>query len=78
MKYYMVIKPEKVIRFRGYVQTIASELFTPSEFRRYCQPDKYGFRLRPEWVKEVEIPKNKTYWFFGARFPFHEIRAKMI
>lgn len=25
---------------------------------------------------EREIPKNKTYWFFGARFPFEEYKME--
>ena len=78
MKYYMVIKPDKVIRFKGYLQTIAFELFTPGEYKKYSAPDKYGCRLKPEWVKEVTIPKSQTYWFFGARLPFHDIRASLI
>ena len=24
----------------------------------------------------VEIPKNKTYFFFGARYPFHSERGE--
>ena len=39
---------------------IANELYSPKEFEKLS--------ICPEWVEVVEIPKNKIYWFFGARF----------
>lgn len=70
MLYYRVIKPDRVIRFKGYMQTVANELYTPAEFRKFSTPDKYGYRLKREWVEEVNISLKRTYWFFGARFGY--------
>ncbi len=42
---------------------VANELYTPRERERIANADKF-FDI-------VEIPKNKTYWFFGARFSDH-------
>lgn len=67
MLYYKVVKGDKLFRRRGYIQTVGGELFTPAEVERYSKPDKYGACLRPEWLEPVQVPKNKTYWFFGAR-----------
>ena len=72
MKYYRVLgwadgkqyyKWDK--RNAGYVRPtglymIANELLTEREKNMYCNHDKH--------YEVVEVPKNKTYWFFGARF----------
>lgn len=68
MTYYRVIVPDKLYRLSGYYQTIGGELFTPAEYRRYSTPDKYGCKLRAEWVEQVQVSQHNTYWFFGARF----------
>ena len=39
---------------------ISGELYTPAEFARLA--------MCPAWFEVVEIPKNKIYWFLGARF----------
>lgn len=39
---------------------IANELYTPAEFKKIANYKGY--------FEEVEVKKNKTYWFFGARF----------
>lgn len=39
---------------------IANELYTPKEYKKLMNC--------PEWFELVEIPKNKIYFFFGARF----------
>lgn len=65
---YRVIKPDRLIRFNGYIQTVGGELFTPAEYKRYSAPDKYGAHLRREWVEPVQVSKRRIYWFFGARF----------
>ena len=39
---------------------IAEELYTPGEFREIANC--------PAWFDEIHINKNKTYFFFGARF----------
>ena len=69
MKYYKV-KPEYDNKARykwnnhgqGVRDSIlvANELYTLAEFRKIanCQ----------EWFQEVEVPKSKVYFFFGARF----------
>ena len=73
MLYYRVIKPDRVIRHKGFMQTVANELYTPAEFRKFSTPDKYGCRLRREWLEEVNISRKRTYWFFGARFACEEV-----
>lgn len=67
MLYYQVKKADKLSRLDGYIQTVANELFTPAEYRKYSQPDRHGYRLRPEWVRPVEVSRKRVYWFFGAR-----------
>lgn len=67
MLYYKVIKGDKLFRRRNWIQTVTGELFTPAEVERYSKPDKYGDRLKADWLEPVQVPKNKTYWFFGAR-----------
>ena len=39
---------------------IGNELYTPKEREKIANNDRY--------FEKVEISKNKTYWFFGARF----------
>lgn len=39
---------------------IANELYTPKEYEKLMNC--------PAWFELVEIPKNKIYFFFGARF----------
>ena len=38
---------------------VANELYTPCEFKRLANC--------PSWFEKVNIPKTKTYHFFGAR-----------
>lgn len=68
MLYYKVKTPDKLYRFKSYLQTVQNELYTPAEVKRYSVPDKHGCRMRPEWLKPVNISKRRVYWFFGARF----------
>lgn len=68
MTYYKIKKSGHLIRYAGYMQTVAGELFTPAEYRRYSVPDRYGESLTPDCVEVVSVPKNKVYWCFGARF----------
>jgi hypothetical protein len=61
MKYYKV-KPEYDQRRKPgkkYDIYIENELYTPAELRRQ--------ELNPAYMDIVEIPKNRTYHFFGAR-----------
>lgn len=46
------IKPDGIL--------IANELYTPRERERIANTDKF--------FEKVEISRNKTFWFFGARF----------
>lgn len=39
---------------------IKNELYTPNEIKKYCGAVQY--------CNKIEIPKNKIYFFFGARF----------
>lgn len=69
MKYYRV-KPQYDNHPRFKEQTnhklrqdgilIANELYTPRE-RAQIMNGNWFF-------DEIEVPKTKTYWFFGARF----------
>lgn len=68
MLYFQVTTPDKVFRFNGYLQTVGRELFTAREFERYSAPDKYGCRLRREWVRPVNVSPRRVFFFFGARF----------
>lgn len=44
---------------------IGNELYTPCELNRM---EKRGFIVPDELFELVEINRNKTYFFFGARF----------
>ena len=77
MKYYKV-KPEfdnKRIchcirgKYTDIDILIGKELYTEKEFLRLVKTHVFG--VDPKSCFElVEIPKNKTYWLFGARFSF--------
>ena len=43
-----------------YMPLVAHELFTEKECERYSLPKAK--------LTKIEIPKNRIYWFFGARF----------
>lgn len=45
---------------------ISCELKTPSEYKKLCETIK-NFDIRKAFYP-VEVKKNNTYWFFGARF----------
>ena len=68
MKFYRVKTAGKAFRHSDYMETIAGELFTEKEVENYSKPDKYGYKLKLEWLEPVEVSRNKTHWFFGARF----------
>lgn len=69
MKYYRV-KPEydnvtryKLNRCGACVPDsiiVGNELYTPCEYKRLA--------MCPAWFDVVEIPKNRTFFSFGARF----------
>lgn len=44
---------------------IGNELYTPGEYKKIANC--------PAWFTPVQIPKNKTYWCFGARFANREV-----
>ena len=76
MQYYRV-KPQYdnkqlcVIKRGKYVNCgdilIARELYTVKEWEKVVKSHVFGCRPA-DCVEVVEIPKNKIYWFFGARF----------
>lgn len=84
MKYYQVLPKfygTRVLKYstrRGvYIdrELIARELYTPGELKRLLR----GATLEKiaegvQVFQEVTIPKTKTYWMFGARFPFHDLQ----
>lgn len=66
---------------------VGGELFTEKEMEKYGRrwanrnnmkrgtKIEYTQDLKSKFMRyfiEREIPKNKTYWFFGARFSFAE------
>jgi hypothetical protein len=65
MKYYRVRKHAdqfpKNPKVRDGNILIANELYTEKEFNKLPYVYASAFEM-------VEIPKNKTYWSFGARF----------
>lgn len=44
---------------------IKYELYTGCELDRM---KKNGIIINTDMFEQIKIPKNKTYWFFGARF----------
>ena len=70
MRYYRV-KPEfdnfRLWRNGKYAGIlVANQLYTEKELEKrrvlFCR------RVRFDMFERVEVPKNKVYWFFGARF----------
>ena len=61
MKYYKV-NENGADRFMhdAKITLVINELFTEKEKNKYKIPDNF--------VNEVNVCKNNTYWFFGARF----------
>lgn len=39
---------------------VADELYTPKEVEQ--------FKIKPQFYEVVEVPKDKVYYMFGARF----------
>lgn len=76
MQYYQV-KPKAdnkrlfAIKGGAYVNCgdflIAKELYTPKEWEKIIKSHVFGCDPA-DCVEVVEVPKNKIYWFFGARF----------
>ena len=62
MTYYRVKKEydNKVKSIKGYDIYIANELYTEKEAEKQ--------KINKNYCELVEIPKNKTSFFFGARF----------
>lgn len=64
MKYYKVLsqydqfyKNSRVHDDKIYIQ---DELYTETEIKKQ--------NLNTRYMEIIEIPKNKTYWFFGCRY----------
>ena len=70
---------------------VGGELFTEKEMEKYGRrwanrnrvhhgtEIEYTPTLKKKFLEnfiEREIPKNKTYWLFGARFPFAEYKME--
>lgn len=69
MLYYKVKKFADNVHLysRGrYHILIENELYTPAEYKKLCKV--YNIDLESIYFKQVNINKNKTHWFFGARF----------
>ena len=67
MKYYKVKKEADQKRRKDGSIYIANELYTEKEAAR--------LHLNLLFMKPVDIPKNKIFWFFGARFENEEVKA---
>ena len=85
MKYYQVLQKFdglRVLRWsdraRGLIvkrELIAGELYARGEFKRLLAgADFPGVADGVQVFQEVTIPKTKTHWMFGARFPFHDLQ----
>ena len=89
MKYYQVLPKFDGLqvwrwsdRARALVldrELVPGELLTPAVYNRVMRcdfrtPGRGWVRDGVQLFQEVTIPKNKTYWFFGARFPFHNLQ----
>lgn len=81
MLYYQV-KPEYDQRtrwketYKGVVADgvyLAGELYTVAELSKY----RMSLQLWDNMFREVHIPRTKTYWSFGARYPMREIRDEI-
>lgn len=76
MKYYRVIRDLKLLTAsRKYYKNdsamlFKNELYTEKEFEKVVMRHKAAYEKTPLYkvVEVVEIPKNKTYFQFGARF----------
>ena len=84
MKYYKVKPQYDNCKLsRSFEILVGDELYTPKEWEKACIKWANRNTLRRGENKEVtpavkqefssmfdivEVPKNKTYWFFGARF----------
>ncbi len=60
MTYYRVRKEFDQKKLPKFDFLIANELYTARERKKLPISD--------EAFEKINIPKNKTYWFFGARF----------
>lgn len=69
--YYQALAHARLYPYIGN-EPIYGELLTPTEYH------KKGFDKFPNFFREVQISRKQIYFFFGARFPFHEspIRLK--
>ena len=43
--------------------------------RTIARKNQFQYMVLENFI-EREIPKNKTYWLFGARFPFAEYKME--
>lgn len=77
MKYYRVIRDLKLLTARknGYYKNddamlFKNELYTEKEFEKVVLHHRAAYERTPLYkvVEVVDIPKNKTYFQFGARF----------
>lgn len=63
---YLKVKPEYDQRPTNRGILVANELYTFKEWQKLR--DSVGRKLPMVCFDKVEISKNKTYFFFGARF----------
>lgn len=72
MLYYQVKKEYDQKMINPYIRNneflIADELITQAELKKLVKRGLIHYQNYEKFFKPVEIPKNKTYFFFGARF----------
>jgi hypothetical protein len=68
MKYYKIkqIADQLPLYKKSGWFLIANELWTEKEFNKITLSDSNKNKF--DYVEQIEISKNKTYFFFGARF----------
>lgn len=80
---YFRVKPNADQLCYGYKMGeffVENELITPAELKnRIATAARVGLHINLDaTVEAVKVNKNKTYWFFGARFPFNDIEPEVI
>lgn len=92
MKFYQVKREADNKKLdKNWNTFVGGELFTEKEMEKYGRrwanrnnwrlgvDIAYTPELKSQFMKnfiEREIPRNKTYWLFGARFPFKEYEVE--
>lgn len=60
MKFYKVKSKFDNYPLKARIIYVANELLTEKEVTKY--------NVNKDYCEIIDVPKNKTHWFFGARF----------